>query len=106
MTWAPEPKTYRTRDGRLVTRGESKVKWARLSRTGRVHLIEGVIVRWNFHGGTMERPDVTFVALCGPQRHDVIPAPCHDSMDRCLRCDSGPARQGVYFPRALDLENA
>ena len=99
---APDKATHRFRDGTLATKGRSRIEWARLSRYGRVHAITGVVIRWNFHGGTWERPDVTFVALCGPQRHQVIPAPCHDPLDRCLRCDGGAARQGVAWPRALE----
>lgn len=81
-----EPRTHRLKDGSLVTRGRPKVQWARVSTTGKIHLVLHVIIRWNFHGGTYERPDVTFVLACGPQNHTLFPT------DRvpgavCARCD-------------------
>lgn len=78
--------------GRLVTRARSKVTWGRITPRGRVHRVEYVIVRWNFNGGTWERPDVTFVLACGPQRHAIIPAAIHDAAgERCARCDNKTA---------------
>jgi hypothetical protein len=76
-------------DGRLVTRARSRVPWARITPRGRVHRVQYVIVRWNFNGGTPDRPDVTFVLACGPQRRAILPAAIHDAAgDRCARCDN------------------
>lgn len=88
MSWEARLGTHRFRDGNLATAGRSRVEWASITPSGRVHHVENVIVRWNFLGGTPEKPDVTFVLTCGPQRHAVIPRPQHDALARCARCDS------------------
>lgn len=87
-----ERPTYRGSDGSLATRGRARFQFARITPAGRVHKVVGVIVRWNFLGGTRDRPDVTYVLACGPQRHAV--APVHGSPDPwtvCARCDSATA---------------
>lgn len=78
--------THRLREGWVVTRGKSKIKHARISSTGKVHIIKDVIIRWNFYGGTREKPDVTFVLLCGPQTHHPQPALGFRPHDLCARC--------------------
>lgn len=80
--------THRFNNGDLATRGGSKVNWARITRNGKVHRIVGVIVRWNFMGGTFEKPDVTFVLACGPQRHILVPDENPLPLDVCARCDN------------------
>lgn len=87
--WRVGGTVRRDTSGHLVTRARSRVTWARITPKGRVHRVQYVIVRWNFNGGTWDRPDVTFVLACGPQRHAVIPAAIHDAAgERCARCDS------------------
>lgn len=87
--WDGEDKaTHRMRDGSLATHATSKIKWARISHGGKVHRVEHVIVRWNFKGGTRDKPDVTFVMACGPQRHNILPSINEPYLARCARCDS------------------
>lgn len=66
--------------------------WARITPRGRVHRIVGVVIRWNFLGGTWERPDVTFVLACGPQRHAILASPEPHPLEVCARCDSVTTR--------------
>ena len=88
MEFLPEKHTHRFANGDLVTTARSRVEWSRVSLSGKVHRVDSVIIRWNSHGGTREKPDMTFVMACGPQRHILIPAPQHDLRERCARCDS------------------
>jgi hypothetical protein len=93
MNW-PDLATHRFHDGSLATHGRSKVEWAQIAPRGRVHRIVGVIIRWNFMGGTREKPDVTFVAACGPQRHAIYPKPNACQWERCARCETATTRAG------------
>lgn len=92
--WPDDQATYRLKgpkgDSWLVTRGTPKVKWARIASGGRIHRVTQVIIRWNFYGGTYEKPDVTFVIACGPQRHTIEPVMVAfpNLWDVCARCDS------------------
>lgn len=85
--------THRLRDGSLVTNAKSRVRWARVSSTGKIHLIDKVIIRWNFHGGTFQNPDVTFVLACGPQNHTIFPLEYRIPGEVCSRCD----RKGLHL---------
>lgn len=87
-----EPATHRLKDGSLVTRASSRVEWAQVSRTGKVHHIKGVVIRWNFMGGTREKPDVTFVLTCGPQNHTIYPVYDPTMGNVCARCDRHAVR--------------
>lgn len=86
--WADNANTHRFHDGSLATSGTSKIKLARITCNGKVHKVQKVIIRWNFMGGTFEKPDVTFVMLCGLQRHVVFPAPNTPYSAMCVRCDN------------------
>jgi hypothetical protein len=83
-----DQKHHRFGNGNLVTRAKSKVKWAQIAPGGRVHFINEAIIRWNFHGGTFAKPDITYVALCGPQRHHLFPVCNPEPRDICARCDA------------------
>lgn len=96
MVAPKEPVTERQRFG-LVTRGRSRVQWARITSGGKVHHIQGVIIRWDFRGGTREKPDVTFMASCGPQKHAILPAPDHALIERCVRCEN---LYGRLYPKS------
>lgn len=74
--------------GRLVTHADSKIQNARIAPYGRVHRVTHVILRWNFMGGTHNKPDMTFVMACGPQRRHIHPVPVVDPCDMCARCDT------------------
>jgi hypothetical protein len=75
--------------GSLVTWARARFQFARLGvGNGRVHIITGAIVRWNFLGGTWHKPDLTFVTACGPQRHQVIPVTNPSPLEVCIRCEN------------------
>lgn len=87
----PQLTISKGRDGKetwTVTHGKSKIKYARISATGKVHVVLRVIIRWNFYGGTREKPDVTFTLACGPQTHHPIPAPGFHPHEMCARCEN------------------
>lgn len=80
--------THRMTNGWLATHAKAKCEWARISRNGKIHRVEQAIIRWNYYGGTWEKPDVVFVMACGPQRHSGFPVSNPDVLDMCARCDS------------------
>jgi hypothetical protein len=87
--------THRFRTGELATHATPKVRWGRISPHGRVHYISWAIIRWNFMGGTFEKPDITYALLCGPQRHTVFPDEQHPVSERCARCDNKYSQYGL-----------
>lgn len=84
----PNATHHRFGNGNLVTRATPKVRWAQIAPGGRVHYIQTAIIRWNFNGGTPEKPDITYVTLCGPQRHHLFPVCNPEPRDICARCDA------------------
>jgi len=89
----PDKATHRFADGKLATQAKSKHEWGRISTTGKIHKVSAVIIRWNFNGGTFERPDITYVMECGPQRHTLLPVDiAWATLEQvCARCDSKSA---------------
>ncbi len=95
----PTKGTHRSNDGALSTRAKPKFEWARFSAQGKVHRIDSVIIRWNFLGGTPQKPDVTFLAICGPQRHSVIPVTDPSYSLVCIMCDRVLIRRRIHARR-------
>jgi len=62
----------------LVTRARVKHRYARMRPDGKVHVVEGAVIRW-------DRGDNTFVLLCdGRQPRRIFPA--IPSTDLCAKC--------------------
>lgn len=76
-----------------------KVRWARVSHTGRVHRVQVVIIRWGTLGGTWEKPYVTACLACGGQYRlsQLLPA-APEPGTVCARCEK--AEQGKRTRRA------
>lgn len=66
-TKADEPATHRLANGEVITWAKPRFTHIQARRYGAIHLVREVIIRWNFLGGTREKPDVSVVLLCGPQ---------------------------------------
>ena len=75
--------THRFADGQVTTRATTKIKYARIIKSGKVHRIAGVLLDWNHRGGTRDKPHLRFLAACGPQRDEIFPVENPDENDVC-----------------------
>lgn len=56
-----------------ATFARPKHHWVTLDGGGKVHYLKEVIFRWNFRGGTRERPQISYVTQCSRQIDDSHP---------------------------------
>lgn len=97
--------TVSGRDGSLTTWGATRFNWAKMTPAGKFHRFEAVIIRWRVHRDmrafpiSWEKPNVTFVAFCGPQAlteqifQPLKKRPIKGLGLTCLRCESVIRRQ-------------
>jgi hypothetical protein len=50
----------------LIGHGDPNFQFYRTS--GRVHIVESMVIRWRGMGGTVEKPNVTVIAHCGGRK--------------------------------------
>ena len=95
--------------GELVSWARPKVGYVRVSPTGRVHRVRYVIIRWNFMGGTRERPQMSVVLACSQQyglRQVIAVTTSQHHLDAsgpyCARCARADIRDLMRDPRRAD----